>query len=109
MYGPKLPFLFMYGSHDMRHIGIPRVDGLSTGPPGFGASHYYYILIHVKNISKTISTKVIKKNIFNAQKILPTPFCFNTSLTISFSLITASITSNPSSVSTVWKIWPHYY
>ena len=38
MYGPKWPFLLMYGSHDMRHTGIPRVDGLSTGPPGFGAS-----------------------------------------------------------------------
>ena len=32
MYGLKWPFLLMYGSHDMRHIGIPRVDGLSTDP-----------------------------------------------------------------------------
>ena len=38
MYGPKWPFLFMYGSHDMRHTGFPRVDRLSTGPPGFWAS-----------------------------------------------------------------------
>ena len=40
MYGPKLPFLLMYGSHDMRHIGISRVDGLSMGPSGNGASQY---------------------------------------------------------------------
>ena len=33
MYGPKWPFLLMYGSHDMRH-GIPQVDELSTGPLG---------------------------------------------------------------------------
>ena len=39
MYGPKWPFLLMYGFRDMRHIGFPQVDGLSTGPPGFRASH----------------------------------------------------------------------
>ena len=39
MYGPKWPFLLMYGSHDMRHTGFPRVDRLSTGPSGFRASH----------------------------------------------------------------------
>ena len=38
MYGPKWPFLLMYGSHDMGHTGFPRVDGLSMGPPGFGVS-----------------------------------------------------------------------
>ena len=27
---PKWPLLLMYGSHDMRHTGIPRVDRLST-------------------------------------------------------------------------------
>ena len=27
MYGPKWPFLLMYGSHDMRHTGITQVDG----------------------------------------------------------------------------------
>ena len=32
MYGPKWSFLLMYESHDMRHIGIPQVDGLSTDP-----------------------------------------------------------------------------
>ena len=32
MYGPKWPFLLIYGSHDMRHTGIPQVDGLSTDP-----------------------------------------------------------------------------
>ena len=35
MYGPKWPFLLMYGSHDMRHIGFPRIV---NGPPRFGAS-----------------------------------------------------------------------
>ena len=29
MYRPKWPFLLMYGSHDIRHTGFPRVDGLS--------------------------------------------------------------------------------
>ena len=38
MYGPKWPFLLGYKSHDMRHTGIPGVDGLSTGPPRIGAS-----------------------------------------------------------------------
>ena len=36
MYGPKWPFLLMYGSHDMRHIGFLRVDGLSTDPRDLG-------------------------------------------------------------------------
>ena len=39
MYGPKWPFLLMYGSHDMRHTGFLQVDGLSTDLPRFGASH----------------------------------------------------------------------
>ena len=38
VYGPKWPFLLMYGSHDVRHTGILRVDELSTRHPGFGAS-----------------------------------------------------------------------
>ena len=33
---PKWPFLLMYGSHNMRHTGIPRVDGLSTDPRNLG-------------------------------------------------------------------------
>ena len=28
----------MYGSHDMRHTGIPQVDGGQRDTPGFGAS-----------------------------------------------------------------------
>ena len=35
MYGPKWPFLLMYEFHVMRQIVFPRVDGLSTGHPGF--------------------------------------------------------------------------
>ena len=35
MYGPKWPFLLMYGSHDMRQI-FPPVDGLSTDTLGAG-------------------------------------------------------------------------
>ena len=38
MYGPKWPFLLMYGSHGMRHTGIPRVDGLSTAPGKWGVT-----------------------------------------------------------------------
>ena len=33
---PMWPFLLTYGSHDMRHTGFPRVDGLSTNPRGSG-------------------------------------------------------------------------
>ena len=36
MYGPKWPFLLMYGSHNMRHTGFPRVDGLSMDPRDLG-------------------------------------------------------------------------
>ena len=36
MYGPKWPFLLMYESHDMRHTGFPRVDGLSMDPRDLG-------------------------------------------------------------------------
>ena len=36
MYGLKWPFLFMYRSHNMRHTGFPRVDGLSTDPLDLG-------------------------------------------------------------------------
>ena len=34
MYEPKWPFSLMYESYDMRHIGFPRVDKLSTDPLG---------------------------------------------------------------------------
>ena len=36
MYGPKWPFLLMYGSHDMRHTSFPQVDGFSTDPRDLG-------------------------------------------------------------------------
>ena len=36
MYGPNWPFLLMYGSHNMRHKGYPRVDGLSMDPRDLG-------------------------------------------------------------------------
>ena len=36
MYGPKWPFLLMYGSHDMRHTGFPRVDGGQRDPRNLG-------------------------------------------------------------------------
>ena len=45
MYGPKWPFLLMYGSHDMRHTGIPRVDGLLTRHAGnWGITSWYQSL-----------------------------------------------------------------
>ena len=40
MYGLKWPFLLMYGSHNMRHTGIPRVDRLLKRHPGIGASQH---------------------------------------------------------------------
>ena len=36
MYGPKWPFLLMYGSHAIKQTGFPRVDGLSTDPRDLG-------------------------------------------------------------------------
>ena len=42
MYGPKWPFLLMYKSHDMRHTGFPRVDGLSTDPRDLGRHNIGY-------------------------------------------------------------------
>ena len=46
MYGPKWPFLLMYGSHDMRHTGFLWVDGLSTDPRDLGR-HNVNTLIHM--------------------------------------------------------------
>ena len=45
MYGPKWPFLLMYGSHDMRHTGFPRVDELSTDSQNLGR----HTIIHMKD------------------------------------------------------------
>ena len=36
MYGPNWPFLLMYESHDIRHIGFQQVDGLSRDPRDLG-------------------------------------------------------------------------
>ena len=33
---PMWPFLLMYGSHDMRHIGFPPVDGGQRDPREMG-------------------------------------------------------------------------
>ena len=38
MYEPTWPFLFMYESHDMRHIGFCNLTVVNE-TPGFGASH----------------------------------------------------------------------
>ena len=40
--GPMWPFLLMYGSHDMRHTGFPRVDELSTYPRDLGR-HIFFL------------------------------------------------------------------
>ena len=37
MYGPTWPFLFTYGSHDMRHTGFRRLM-VVNGTLGIGAS-----------------------------------------------------------------------
>ena len=52
MYGPKCPFLLLYGSHDMRHTGIPRVDGLSTDSRVLG--RHNTILLFAQNFNKLI-------------------------------------------------------
>ena len=36
MYGPKWPFLLMYGSYDMRHTSFPRVDEGQQDPRDLG-------------------------------------------------------------------------
>ena len=38
MYGPDVTILLIYGSHDMRHISFPQVDG-GQRDPRVGASH----------------------------------------------------------------------
>ena len=42
MYGPKWPFLLMYGSHDLRHM-YSAGSRVVNGPPGFGASHLHLL------------------------------------------------------------------
>ena len=39
-------------SGHLKSIGIPRVDGLSTGPPGSGASHILLYLAKYMYIMK---------------------------------------------------------
>ena len=41
---PMWPFLLMYGSHDMRHIGFPQVDGGQRGPREMG--HHSFVSEH---------------------------------------------------------------
>ena len=36
MYRPMWPFLLIYGSHDMRNIGFPQVDGGQRDPRELG-------------------------------------------------------------------------
>ena len=67
MYGPKWPFLLMYGSHDMRRTSFSRVDGLSTGPPGIWCKtreNYNFlkngkmvISVKIRNFSRSWMTK----------------------------------------------------
>ena len=40
MYEPKWSFLLMYGSHDMRHTGFPRVDGGQRDPRNLGRHNF---------------------------------------------------------------------
>ena len=35
------PFLLMYGSYDMRHIGFPQVDGGQRDPKKWGVTAWY--------------------------------------------------------------------
>ena len=42
--GPTWPFLFMYGSHDMRHTGFRRLT-VVNGTPGTRASHIFILKI----------------------------------------------------------------
>ena len=43
-----------------KSIGIPWVDGLSMGPPGFGASHELGTKDRVLDISKLFLKKLLK-------------------------------------------------
>ena len=42
---PMWPFLLMYGSHDMRHIGFSQVDSGQRDPREMGASHGTMFLV----------------------------------------------------------------
>ena len=39
---PIWPFLLMYESHDMRHIGFPQVDGGQLDPRNGASQKYSY-------------------------------------------------------------------
>ena len=47
MYGPKWPFLLLYGSHDMRYTDFPQVDGLSTNPQDLGGHRWAFRALFV--------------------------------------------------------------
>ena len=78
--GPTWPFLLMYGSHGMRHIGFPQVNGgqrdprdrgvsrVVNRPSSFGASHFLST-ITFNNSSNVIDS--IKLNQTNAFPIKP--------------------------------------
>ena len=52
---PKWPYLLMYGSHDMRHTGFPRVDGLTMDPLVWGVTRGVLLPPRCpENLKKTI-------------------------------------------------------
>ena len=53
--------LLMYGSHDMRHIGIPQVDGGKLDPRDSGRYNIGLHIILTQNISNyiTIVSRVV--------------------------------------------------
>ena len=45
MYGPTWPFLFTYGSHDMRHTGFRRLTVVNGTPGKWGVTDIMTISI----------------------------------------------------------------
>ena len=73
MYGPKWPFLLMYGSHDMRHR-FSQVDRLSTDPRDLGhhrASQWKVFFRTRKNgrhLSLDLDTKRLRATILPVKR-----------------------------------------
>ena len=44
MYGPDVVILLIYGSHDVRHVDFPQVDGGQQTPGFWGVTTWYQSL-----------------------------------------------------------------
>ena len=64
MYGPTWPFLFTYGSHDMRHTGFRRLTMINGTPGDWGVTKtivFKKVLSHMEN-DKSLLVYILKPN-----------------------------------------------